>query len=38
MNHFDCKNYYQLKMLIGSSQIDDLISGKINLSQVKLLK
>lgn len=34
MNHFDCKNYYQLKMLIGSSQIDDLINSEENLIKI----
>lgn len=38
MAHFQCKNYYQLKVLLGDEQINDLILNKITLTDVKLLR
>jgi hypothetical protein len=38
MKYFGCQNYYQLKQLLGSVQIESLLSKQLTLEQVKLLK
>lgn len=38
MTHFQCRNYYQLKVLLGDDQIQDLLTSKKTLSDIKLLK
>jgi hypothetical protein len=38
MKHFKCENYYQLKQLLGNTQIQSLLDNTLTLAQVKLLK
>ena len=38
MAYFDCKNYYQLKKLLGDGQINSILKKELQLSEVKLLK
>lgn len=37
IDYFKCKNYYDLKKKLGQQQIEDLLSKKISLEDVKLL-